>query len=291
MEFLILTGMSGAGKSQAAQIIEDIGYYCIDNIPAALIEHFVKIYTESPGKFEKVAFIIDIRGESEFFTLLQSISQLRQAEYSCRILFLDCADRVLQNRYKETRRVHPLTKSSNLPLSQAVAQERELLIPLRQAADYIIDTTPLTVSQLRGKLHHILLASETDGLIIHCVSFGFKYGILSDADLVFDVRCFPNPYWEAELRPLTGLDQPIKDYVMSAEVSRRFFQKLCEMLQMLLPLYLKEGKTQLTLGIGCTGGKHRSVVFAQAIKEFLCDKNYRAMCMHRDILKKSEYDK
>ncbi len=291
MEFLILTGMSGAGKSQAAHVIEDIGYYCIDNIPAALIEHFVKIYTESPGKFEKVAFIIDIRGESEFSTLLQSISQLRKAQYRCRILFLDCADPVLQNRYKESRRTHPLTKNDQLSLPQAVAKERELLLPLRQAADFIIDTTTLTVSQLREKLHHILLASESDGLIIHCVSFGFKYGILSDADLVFDVRCFPNPYWETELRPLTGLDESVQNYVMGAEISQEFFRRLCEMLQMLLPLYLQEGKTQLTLGIGCTGGKHRSVVFANALQQFLSKQGYRAMALHRDIIKKSEIDK
>ncbi len=290
-EFLILTGMSGAGKSQAENVLEDIGYYCIDNMPAALIWQFAQIYTDSPGKYEKVAFIIDIRGESEFSTLIESVQTLRAHSFPAKIIFLEAQDSVLHNRYKETRRSHPLARLMHISLHEAIKQEREMIEPLRKMADYRIDTTTLTVSQLRDKLQQILLASKEERLAINCVSFGFKYGILEDADLVFDVRCFPNPYWEESLRSLTGLDEGVDSYVFAGEESNAFLRQLCDMMDFLLPLYLSEGKTQLTIGIGCTGGKHRSVAFTERLRTYLCKNGYNAIALHRDIIKKTDIDR
>jgi UPF0042 nucleotide-binding protein len=290
-EFLILTGMSGAGKTQAEKVLEDIGYYCIDNMPAALIWQFAQIYTASPGKYDKVAFIIDIRGESEFSTLIPSVETLRKNSFPAKIIFLEAQEAALHNRYKETRRAHPLSRHRQISLTDAIAMERELIEPLRLMADYRIDTTTLTVAQLRDKLQQILLITEEERLAINCVSFGFKYGILEDADLVFDVRCFPNPYWEESLRALTGLDERIDSYVFAAHESNEFFTKLCEMMLLLIPLYLNEGKTQLTIGIGCTGGKHRSVAFTERLRTYLCKSGYNAIALHRDIIKKSEIDR
>ncbi len=290
-EFLILTGMSGAGKSQAEKVLEDIGYYCIDNMPAGLIWQFAQIYTTSPGKYEKVAFIIDIRGESEFSTLIDAVWTLRKNNFPAKIIFLEAQEQTLHNRYKETRRAHPLSRQLKLSLPDAIAKEQDMIAPLREMADYRIDTTTLTVAQLRDKLQQILLLSQEERIAINCVSFGFKYGILEDADLVFDVRCFPNPYWEESLRPLTGLDERIDAYVFQAPESNTFLKKLQSMLSFLLPLYLREGKTQLTIGIGCTGGKHRSVAFCERLRTYLCKEGFNAISLHRDIIKKTEIDR
>ncbi len=291
MEFLFLTGMSGAGKSQAANVLEDIGYYCIDNMPAALILPFADIYTQSPGKFTKVAFVVDTRGEMEFDTLKSAILRLRENGNSCRLIFLDCADVVLSNRYRESRRMHPLAAKYGISVSEALAKERALLATLHDQQDYFIDTTNLTVRQLKEKLNAILLGKTEGSLLVSCVSFGFKYGILQDADLVFDVRCFKNPYWEPALREKTGLDEEVRAYVFSDPHTEKFLTQLEQMLDELMPLYMKEGKTQLTIGIGCTGGKHRSVAITEELCLYLRTQAYNVISLHRDIIKKSAVDK
>jgi len=291
MEFLILTGMSGAGKSQASRVMEDMGYYCIDNMPSAMIPYFAQVYSTMPGKSANVAFIIDVRGESDFRLLLSELDTLKENGYCCRTVFMDCEDRVLINRYKETRRVHPLVALRNLSVNEALIMERELLTPVRESADYLIDTTALTPPQLRDKLMAILGASCTESMIITCMSFGHKYGIATEADLVFDVRCFPNPFYIPELKEKNGLDKPVRDYVFSHEPTVEFMNKLYEMVDFLVPLYAKEGKTQLTIAIGCTGGKHRSVAITEALAHHLQAGGLNAIAVHRDIVKKFIGDK
>jgi len=285
MEFLILTGMSGAGKSQAANILEDIGYYCIDNMPVALITKFAELYTQIPGKSSNVAIIIDVRGEIEFHTLFHELDVLRSGGYTCRVVFIDCADNVLVNRYKETRRAHPLVTLKNVSMTEALALEREMLSEVYENADYIIDTSDLTVHQLRDKLTAVIKSHSKRDIMVTCMSFGFKYGIAMEADLVFDVRCFPNPFYEPELKHKTGLDQPVKEYVFSFGQTNEFLVRLCDMIDSLLPLYVDEGKSQLTVAVGCTGGKHRSVAIAEALNKHLYDNGINSITIHRDIRK------
>ncbi len=291
MEFLILTGMSGGGKTQASKSLEDMGYYCIDNMPAALIAKFAELYTHTPGKAQNVAFIIDVRGELEFDTLDGELDALKKNGFACRMVFIDCNDRVLLNRYKETRRLHPLVSTKNVTVSEAIALERDMLLPLKARADYVIDTSTLTPLQLRDRIRAILFASGDGGMIINCLSFGYKYGIATEADLVFDVRCFPNPYYEPNLKDLTGLDEPVRDFVFSFPGTRLFMDKLFDMVDYLLPLYIEEGKPQLIIAFGCTGGKHRSVAIAEALAAHLRSHNCNTVTIHRDIVKKFIGDK
>ncbi len=291
MEFLILTGMSGAGKSQASHVMEDMGYYCIDNMPSAMIPYFAQVYSTMPGKSANVAFIIDVRGESDFRSLLAELEALKANGYCCRTVFVDCEDRVLINRYKETRRVHPLVTLKNVSVNEALTLERELLAPIKEKADYLIDTTTLTPPQLRDKLMAILGTSRTESMVITCMSFGYKYGIATEADLVFDVRCFPNPFYVPELKHKTGLDEPVRDYVFSNKPTLEFMKKLYDMVDYLIPLYAEEGKTQLTIAIGCTGGKHRSVAITEALSHHLQAGGLNAIAVHRDIIKKFIGDK
>ncbi|MBO5273437.1 MAG: RNase adapter RapZ [Clostridia bacterium] len=291
MEFIVLTGLSGAGKSQAENVLEDLGYYCIDNMPVLLIPKFVEIYTQTPGKSSNVAFIIDTRGENEFDTMLTEIQHLKSSGYNCRTFFLDCETKVIINRYKETRRIHPLVTVKNISMSEAVETERRLLSGVKESADFVIDTSYLTVAQLREKISAILLSDTNKHIVVTCMSFGFKYGIAGEADLVFDVRCMPNPFYIEELKNKTGLDKEVYEYVFSFKKTTDFIQKLFDMIDYLLPLYIEEGKSQLTIAIGCTGGKHRSVAIAEALNAHLKELEINTLAVHRDIIKKTLTDK
>lgn len=282
MEFVILTGMSGAGKSRAAETLEDMGYLCIDNMPVAFIPRFAEMYNQTPNNNAKVAFVIDVRGEIEFETLISELDALKKRGYSCITLFIDCANPVLINRYKETRRIHPLVPIKEISMQDAIELERSMLEPIKNYADYVIDTSCLSVRQLREKILAIHPEGEKGELVITCMSFGFKHGIVSDADLVFDVRCFPNPFYVKELKEKTGLDKNVKDYVFSGDETTVFLTKLYDMLDYLIPLYIKEGKTQLTIAIGCTGGKHRSVAITEELGSHLKEK-YKTVIVHRDM--------
>lgn len=282
MEFIIITGMSGGGKSQAANFLEDAGYYCIDNMPAKLIPDFANLYGTTNCDRD-VAFIIDVRGENVFDNMFASIASLKEKGYNCRTIFIECSDEVLVNRYKETRRVHPLAKESNMNISTAIARERKMLESVKERSDIVINTSKTSLAQLRERVYAAIKQGAESKIYVSCTSFGFKYGPVNEADLVFDVRCFPNPFYIPELKHHTGLDENVREFVFSKEETRAFLKKLCDMVDFLLPLYIKEGKHQLTIAVGCTGGKHRSVAIAEALNSHLCDCGYKAVSFHRDI--------
>lgn len=277
--------MSGAGKSQAANTLEDLGWYCIDNMPAQLILKFAELYRAASGKLEKVAFVVDIRGEAEFETLFSELDVLRGQGFNCRTVFLECADEVIISRYKFTRRTHPLVAAKNLSITDALKTERELLSVAAARADYTIDTTKLSPAQLKDKVCGIVNTGTTSGLLVTCMSFGFKHGAANEADLTFDVRCFPNPYYYDELKEHTGLEACVRDFVFSHEETTTFVNKLYDMVDYLLPLYTREGKAQLIIGIGCTGGKHRSVAITEALAAHIRAGGYNTVTIHRDITK------
>ena len=285
MEFVVVTGMSGAGKSRAISAMEDIGIYCVDNIPPQLIPTFHQLCRSAKQPFSRVAVVTDIRGGDMFNTLFDSLEQLRNERMDYKILFLDAADFVLSNRFKETRRKHPLADSYMGSLEQAVKLEREVLRPVRERADFIIDTSFLSPAQLKERISSLFLGNASDALMIHCVSFGFKYGVPAESDLVFDVRCLPNPFYVEELKNLTGLDEPVRSYVMRWEQTKGVVQRLISLIDYMLPLYCDEGKSQLMISIGCTGGKHRSVTLAQLLYNHLVEAGRRASVNHRDIRK------
>ena len=284
MEILILTGMSGAGKTHAANTLEDLGYYCVDNMPAVMISEFVNIYKRVPDKVQAVAFVIDVRGESEFNTLISQLEILK-TENACRLIFLDCSDEVILIRQKEKRRNHPLTSLKNLPIREAIIKEREILSEIKEKSDYVIDTTKTTLHQLAERVREIVKSSVESGISVNCMSFGFKYGVPSEADLVFDVRCFPNPFYIESMRTKTGLDADVAEYVLSHEKTLGFIEKLKDITSYLLPLYIGEGRANLIIAIGCTGGKHRSVCISEVLKKYLLGNNYNATAVHRDIVK------
>ncbi len=285
MEFLIITGMSGAGKSQAANTLEDLGWYCIDNMPAQLILKFAELYSAASGKIEKVAFVMDIRGEAEFGTLFSELDILRARGFNCRTVFLDCSDDVIISRYKFTRRTHPLVAANGMSITEALKAERGILSAAASRADYSIDTTKMTPAQLKEKMCAIANNDTVSGLLVTCMSFGFKHGAASEADLVFDVRCFPNPYYYDELKAHTGLEACVRDFVFSHEETLKFTDKLYDMIDYLLPLYRSEGKAQLIIAIGCTGGKHRSVAITEALASHIKKAGYNTVTIHRDITK------
>ena len=285
MEFLIVTGLSGAGKSRAVDALEDIGFYCVDNIPPKLIPTFYDLCAKAGNTFSRVAVVTDIRGGDMFSSLFETLDDLRNEDKRYRILFLDANDFVLINRFKETRRKHPLAENNLGSLEQAVKLEREILRPVREKADYIIDTSFLSPAQLKERISNLFLGDASQALMIHCVSFGFKYGIPTEADLVFDVRCLPNPFYIEELKPLTGLDEPVYSYVMKWEQTKGFVQRLISLIDYMIPLYCDEGKSQLVIAIGCTEGKHRSVALAQLLYDHLLEKGHRTSVNHRDIRK------
>ncbi len=282
MEFVIITGMSGGGKSRASDILEDTGFYCIDNMPARLIPDFASLYSDAMRNKE-VSFTIDVRGESDFNALFSSIDLLKKNGHTCRIIFVECSTDVLINRYKETRRMHPLVSDTGMNISDAIAKERKMLSALKESADIVIDTSKTNLSQLRERVLSAVKRDGNDSIFINCMSFGFKYGTAVEADLVFDVRCFPNPFYVPELKHKTGLDTEVREFVFSSDETKEFVKKLFEMTDMLLPLYVKEGKHQLTVALGCTGGKHRSVAIAEALRTHLSESGYKAVSFHRDI--------
>lgn len=285
MEFLIVTGLSGAGKSRAVDALEDIGFYCVDNIPPKLIPTFYDLCAKAGDTFSRVAVVTDIRGGEMFSSLFETLDDLKNEDKHYRILFLDANDYVLINRFKETRRKHPLAENNLGSLEQAVKLEREILRPVREKADYIIDTSFLSPAQLKERISNLFLGDSSQALMVHCVSFGFKYGIPTEADLVFDVRCLPNPFYIEELKHLTGLDEPVYSYVMKWEQTKGVVQRLISLIDYMLPLYCDEGKSQLVIAIGCTGGKHRSVALAQLLYDHLLENGHRTSVNHRDIQK------
>ncbi len=285
MALVIVTGMSGAGKSRAMDILEDMGYYCVDNLPPKFLVNFADLYGMTENKeAKKIATVVDVRGKAMFHEFFEAMEELKKKEYPYHILYLDAEDKVLIKRYKETRRVHPLIEESKQTLQSAIQQERELMEATKEISDYVIDTTRLLPAQLRERMLSILADhSKENALLVQMLSFGFKNGLPAEADLVFDVRCLPNPFYLPELRDFTGKDECIREYVLKFEESREYFSKICDMIEFLIPLFVQEGKSQLVIAFGCTGGKHRSVLFAEMLKEFLQKKGFRTGAEHRDI--------
>lgn len=282
MNFLVVTGLSGAGKSMAANVLEDIGYFCIDNIPAGLLPRLVDFALQGENQLQRVAVVMDIRGlrsREAVETALQALDD-KKMEYD--ILFLDASDAVIRRRYKETRRIHPMAQGGQLPIDEAIRREREILQPLRERAKYLIDTSQLSASQNRARICSLFLGQDQCPMSLTILSFGFKYGLPQEADIVLDVRCLPNPFYVPELKELTGLDQPVVDYVMNSPDSQELLRRYESMLEFSLPLYVKEGKSQLVVAVGCTGGKHRSITFARKLGEFCTRLGYQPIVMHRD---------
>jgi len=282
MEFLIISGLSGAGKSQAAGMLEDLDYYCVDNMPVQMIPQFAELCLATRGRYEKIALVTDIRERGDFSILLDSaLDKLKELGVDYKILFLDASTDTIVNRYKETRRKHPLDPSGG-NVASAVEREREALSALHDRADYVVNTTSAPLGRLAKRLNELFSESSTR-FIVNCNSFGFKYGAPADADLVFDVRFLPNPYYVAELAPLTGLDKEVRDYVLNQGISTEFLSRLYSLIDFLLPNYIEEGKHSLVIAIGCTGGRHRSVAIAKALEEHLKTLDYNTGSYHRDI--------
>ncbi|MDD6762617.1 MAG: RNase adapter RapZ [Clostridiales bacterium] len=281
MDFTILTGMSGSGKTQAIRFFEDMGYFCIDNMPPALIPMLANMMGTVKDKFRNVALVIDIRVGEMINELLGQVDKLKE-KYEVRLIFLDTNDNTLVHRYKETRRNHPLNNPDGLLAS--IKEERVMLYKLRKAADYVIDTSNFSNNKLREKFMEIYNLTSVNSMFeIKIESFGYKHGIPVDADLVFDVRCFPNPFYIPELKRKTGNDPEVRDYVMSFPEAVSFFEKLRDMVKFLVPLYVEEGRSSLVIAIGCTGGHHRSVTFSNMLADYLKDLGYNARTVHRDI--------
>ncbi len=283
MRFILISGLSGAGKSKAASFLEDMGYYVADNLPAPLIPKFAELCMAGQGQYQKVALVTDIRGGQTFDGLFDALDQLRDMGCAYQILFVEASLETIIKRYKETRRSHPLAKAGR-SLAEAVALERTALEPVRKRAEYVLDTSALSTAKLRGEM--LRLFGEGDGkpaMSVSVISFGFKNGIPLEADLVFDVRCLPNPYYIAELRPQTGLDAGVRDFVFGYQQTRDLMVHLEGLLSFLLPLYVEEGKTALVIAVGCTGGHHRSVAVTRALADFIRQKGYNASESHRDM--------
>lgn len=278
MKLVIVTGMSGAGKSTVLKFLEDINFYCADNIPPMLLLKFAELF-EQNGEMDKIALGVDIRGGKMFKDLFEGLKQLTDAGYEYEILFLDASDETLINRFKETRRSHPLSKKGSI--EEGIKKEREILKDVKKKANYVVDTSKILTKELKEQINNIfVLNTGFEGLMITVCSFGFKYGIPSDSDLVFDVRFLPNPYYIPELKELTGNDKPVYDYVMNFAESHIFLDKLIAMLEFLIPQYIKEGKTRLVISIGCTGGRHRSVTIANALYKRLSEKRKNVLIKH-----------
>lgn len=284
MKLVIVTGVSGAGKSQAIKILEDMGFFCIDNLPPTLILKFLEVCKLSEEKVEKVAIVMDIRSGKMLDNASTILASIEQEGYSYEILFLEASDSVLVKRYKLTRRKHPL--ALNERIAEGIKKERERLEPLRKRANYIINTTKLSVKSLREELINIFeYGGHFEGIFIQMMSFGFKHGVPNDVDLVFDMRVLPNPYNVDSLRELTGRNEKIKEYVMKFEESEILLKKILDYLEFVIPFYIKEGRTQLIIGIGCTGGKHRSVVMTEELAIRLNENGHKVQFEHRDITK------
>ena len=282
MNFLIVTGLSGAGKSMAVNALEDIGFFCIDNIPIALLPRIVDFALQGENQLSRVAVVMDVRGVRNSDQLEQALADLDAKKTDYEILFLDASNDTIQRRYKETRRQHPIAVTDHVPIQEAIERERRLLRPLRSRAKYVIDTSLLSAAQNKERICGLFLDKGKSPMALTVVSFGFKYGLPQEADLVLEVRCLPNPFYVPELKNLTGMDQAVVDYVMAAPESRELLRRYENMLEYALPLYVKEGKSQLMIAVGCTGGKHRSITFARKIGEFCQKLGYDPSVQHRD---------
>lgn len=283
MKFVIVTGMSGAGKSTAMKMMEDMGFFCVDNLPIPLFEKFVELFESTHSSMQNVAVGVDVRSGADFEDFKHVLDNMEKKEFDFQILFLDSEAEVLVKRYKETRRSHPLANGERI--DKGIERERKKLDFLRKRADYIIDTSNLLTRELKSELERIFVKQENfKNIFITVLSFGFKYGIPSDSDIVMDVRFLPNPYYDTNLRPLTGNDEEIRSFVMKYEEANVFVNKLEDMVRFLIPQYISEGKTQLVISIGCTGGKHRSVTLANELfKRLEGGQEYGLKIEHRDI--------
>ncbi len=285
MEFLIISGLSGAGKSRTADILEDLDYYCVDNMPIALIPKFAQICIAAGERYEKVALVTDIRERANFDELFEVLNGLWNLGCDYRILFVEADLPIIVKRYKETRRRHPLALPG-VSIEAAIESEIKLLAPVRERADYVINTSKLTLGMLQSEIFRLFVGEDTARkLIVNVMSFGYKHGIPLESDLVFDVRFLPNPFYVSELRELTGLDEPVFRFVFQQETTHEFMLHLQNMVKFLLPQYVEEGKMSLTISIGCTGGHHRSVAVAQALAEYIESLGYPTQGIHRDIKK------
>jgi UPF0042 nucleotide-binding protein len=284
MEILIISGLSGAGKSRVAAILEDMDYYCVDNMPVAMMPKFAELIDGARGRYERVALVTDVRATRNISELFDALAGMRALRCEYKIVFLEADVATIVKRYKETRRRHPLEAAEGLQLENAVRREIELLSPLREQADVVLDTAGLTLGNLQRRLFaEFTQGQDSKAIGVSVKSFGFKHGLPIEADLVFDVRFLPNPYYVNALHDLSGLDGDVKDYVFKFEQTRDFMERLDAMMEFLLPYYVEEGKRYLVICIGCTGGRHRSVAVAQALAEHLSGLGYSVDCIHRDI--------
>ena len=283
MEFIIISGLSGAGKSKAASFMEDMGFFCVDNLPAPLIPKFAELGMAGTGEYDRVVLVTDVRSGTNFSALFQSLEALKGMKCPYRILYMDASDDVIIKRYKETRRSHPLAEECD-SLEGAIALERRMLAPLRERAEFVVDTSDLSTAKLRGELLRLFGRGSQEGaMTVSVTSFGFKHGLPREADLVFDVRFLPNPYYVQELRPRTGLDDGVRDYVFSGGAAGEFLEKLQDLVGFLLPKYVEEGKTALVVAVGCTGGHHRPVAIAHALAAYIRGRGYPVTESHRDL--------
>ena len=282
MQLFIVTGMSGSGKSKALDYLEDAGFYCLDNLPVKVLPTVMELLKGDETFSQKVALTIDIRNRDIMTTFEQVLETVKEKGINMKILFLDCENPVLLKRYKESRRLHPLMSTGDTPdILSALEKEREVLAKFRQMADYIIDTSMMATSKLRERI--LELINENEGMLLSFVAFGYKYGLVADADVIFDVRCLPNPFYVEGLRGKTGLDKEVRDFVMQTEEAKELFAKIVAYLDYAIPLYEKEGKGQLVVGIGCTGGQHRSLTFAWLLEEYYKRKKKWVRLGHRDL--------
>ena len=282
MDFLIISGLSGAGKSRAADMLEDLDFYCVDNMPAALLTRFAELCLATRGRYERVALVIDVRERSGFSDLFNALDGLHEMGCEYSILFVEADMKTIVKRYKESRRPHPLG-DGKITIEAAVRREIDLLEPVRERADYVINTSNLTLAMLQKEIYKLFVGDVDDRVMtVNVMSFGFKYGIPIEADLVFDVRFLPNPYYVPELRSKNGMDDEVYDFVFSHETTQEFMHKLGDLIEFLLPMYLEEGKHTLTVAVGCTGGRHRSVSVARALTELIQQSGHRAVLINRD---------
>ena len=285
MEFLIISGMSGAGKSRAADVMEDLNYYCVDNLPVALVPRFAELCMATQERYEKVALVMDVRERDGLEDLFSTLDSLKNMGCTYRMLFMDADVPTLIKRYKESRRPHPLA-GDGVTMEEAIQKESEMMTPVRARADYVINSAGLTLGMLQQRIYSLFGGDNNNkNITVNITAFGYKYGIPMDADLVMDVRFLPNPYYEETLRHKTGLDPEVRDYVFSSDVTKEFMDRLSGLIDFLLPLYVEEGKFSLTIAIGCTGGRHRSVAVAYELRNHLKENGINAVGFHRDIEK------